>query len=289
MSERRRALAAWVAVCLIWGTTYLGIRVAIETMPPFLMAGLRWTLAGILFTMALRAGGIRLPPFTVWPAVALMALLLIALGNGAVVWAEQFVTSGMTAVLLASSPFWMTGIEMAIGGERLTGRTILGLVVGFAGILLLVWPELGRGAQSGRFLAGVIAIQVACATWALGSSWSKRHARTENLFAMTALQMLLGGVMMLIAGSAAGEWQHLHFSTRSAIAFFYLTTIGSIGGYAAYAYALKHLSVAFVSLYAYINPIIAVVLGVIILGEPFDARMMVAAAFVLAGVALVHV
>ena len=288
MSERRRALAAWVAVCLIWGTTYLGIRVSIETMPPFLMTGLRWTLAGVLFTLALRVRRVTLPPMSAWPAVAMMAFLIILIGNGGVVWAEQYVTSGLTAVLIASSPFWMTGIEMLIGGERLTARTVVGLSVGFAGILLLVWPELGGGAQGTRFVAGVIAIQIACAGWAAGSSWSRRHARADNVFSVTALQMLLGGVMTLALATAAGEWSKLHFSPRSTVAFLYLATIGSIGGYAAYAYALKHLPVAFVSLYAYINPIIAVVLGVAILGEPFDARMMAAAAFVLAGVALVH-
>jgi drug/metabolite transporter (DMT)-like permease len=278
------ALGAFLAVCLIWGTTYLGIRVSLETMPPFLMAGLRWVLAGVLLGIPLSMTGRRLPSARSWRAIAVMSLLLIVLG-----WAEQYVTSGLTAVIIASSPFWMVGIDALSGGERIAGRAVAGLAIGFAGIVLLVWPELqGSGSGGARFLQGVIALQIACAGWALGSSWSKRHSQVEDVFTSTTLQMLIGGLVLVVAGTVLGEWKHLHFSGRSASAFFYLVTVGSIGGFAAYAYALKHLPVALVSLYAYINPIIAVVLGVLLLGEPFSARMGVAAVIVLAGVAIVR-
>jgi drug/metabolite transporter (DMT)-like permease len=289
LSERQKAYGAWLAICVIWGTTYLGIRVSIETMPPFLMAGFRWVLAGTALTAILKARGTRFPALRAWPPIALMGFLLLVVGNGGVVWAEQYVSSGQAAVIVASGPFWMVGVEAISGGERITGRAVLGLSVGFAGIMLLVWPELGAGGPVGsEFGAGVIALQLACAGWAVGSSLSKRHSQEADVFSATALQMLLGGAMLLAIGTAGAEWPKLHFSTRSAIAFLYLTTIGSIGAFVAYVYALKHLPVAFVSLYAYINPVIAVVLGMLLLGEPFTSRMGVAAAIVLIGVAIVR-
>lgn len=289
LSTRQRALAAWVVVCLVWGTTYLGIRVSLETMPPFLMAGLRWTLAGLIFVALLLATGRRLPPRRDWLSIIPTALLLLVGGNGAVVWAEQFVPSGLTAVIIASSPFWMVASEALFGAERATGRTVFGLTVGFCGIVLLVWPELAAGGSSGRgFLWGVIALQVACFSWALGSSRSKRYMASGDPFALTAAQMLIAGVSFLVLGTAMGEWQNLHFSSRSTIALLYLVLFGSLLAYACYAYALKHLPVALVSLYAYINPVIAVVLGVLLLGEAFSARMGVGAAIVLMGVAIVQ-
>jgi drug/metabolite transporter (DMT)-like permease len=155
--------------------------------------------------------------------------------------------------------------------------------------VLLIWPELVHGGTGGRgFVLGMIALQVACLGWSIGSSYSKRHGRSQNIFSATAAQMLAGGVMMLALGTARGEWSSLAFSTRSAVAFGYLSTVGAIGGFVAYTYALRHLPVSRVSLYAYINPVIAVALGVAVLGEPFTSRMALAAALVFAGVAVVR-
>jgi drug/metabolite transporter (DMT)-like permease len=287
--ERRLAYLAWVLVCLIWGTTYLGIRVTLETMPPLLMSGIRWTVAGLLLAGYLALRGERPPERSTWGTAALLGFLLLGIGNGAVAWAEQWVPSGLTAVIVASSPFWMAGIEsLRTDGERFTIRLVVGLALGFAGIVLLVWPDLRlTGAQGGGFLAGFVALQLACLGWAIGSSYSRRHARETNVFSATAAQMIAGGLMMTIAGTAHGEWRLLHFTPRSTAAFVYLTTVGAIGGFASYTYALRHLPVSFVSLYAYINPIIAVALGVLLLGEPFNARMAGAAALVLLGVAVV--
>ncbi|MBA2301222.1 MAG: EamA family transporter, partial [Acidobacteria bacterium] len=158
-----------------------------------------------------------------------------------------------------------------------------------AGILVLVWPDLAldRGADR-RFLAGVIALRIACLGWALGSSYSKRQGRNDHILGTTALQMLSGGLMMFAAGTIRGEWQQLFFTSRTAASLLYLSTFGAIGGFVAYSYALRHLPVSFVSLYAYINPVIAVTLGVVLLGESFDLRMATAAALVLAGVAVVR-
>lgn len=288
--QRRLAYLSWLAVCLIWGTTYLGIRICLESIPPALMGGLRWTLAGTLLTIVVIARGETLPPPSRWGSIALLGFLLLGLGNGGVVFAEQWVPSGLAAVLVATSPFWMSGVEAALrDGERLTASTIMGLLIGFAGILVLVWPDLAldRGTDR-RFLAGVIALQIASLGWALGSSYSKRHGRNDHILGTTALQMLAGGLMMLAAGTLRGEWQQLFFTPRTLGSLLYLSTLGAIGGFVAYSYALRHLSVSFVSLYAYINPVIAVTLGVLLLGEPFDSRMATAAALVFAGVAVVR-
>jgi drug/metabolite transporter (DMT)-like permease len=288
--ERRLGYLSWVAVCVIWGTTYLGIRICLESIPPALMGGLRWTLAGSLLAAYLTIRGEALPPVSRWGGIALMSFLLLGLGNGGVVFAEQWVPSGLAAVLVATAPFWMSGVEAFLpDGERLNGATLLGLLIGFLGILVLVWPDvtMDRGADR-KFLAGVIALQIASFGWALGSSYSKRYARNDHILGTTALQMLGGGLMMMAAGTVRGEWQQLYFTQRTATSLIYLSTLGAIGGFVAYTYALRHLPVSFVSLYAYINPVIAVALGVTLLGEPFDSRMATAAALVFAGVAVVQ-
>ncbi|MSO81677.1 MAG: multidrug DMT transporter permease [Acidobacteria bacterium] len=278
-------------MCLIWGTTYLAIRVALETIPPALVGGIRFTLAGGVLILLLRSRGEALPPRGHWPGLALLGLLMIVLGNGGVVWAEQWVPSGIAAVTVASTPFWMIGVEAALPhGERLSARVILGLSIGFGGILLLLWPDLTAvGAQGRRFAVGVGALQVACLGWTLGSSYSRRHAREGNALAAAAIQMILGGVMMLAIATARGEWRQLAFTPRTLAAEGYLIAFGSLAGYPAYVYALKYLPVSTVSLYAYVNPVIAVLLGTRLLAEPFGPRVMVATATVLMGIAVVRV
>jgi len=289
-SERKTALFAWLAVCLIWGTTYLAIRVSVETIPPWVMSGVRWVTAGSAIAAFMTLRGERVFAAEQWHGATFLGFFMFVLGNGCVVLAEVFVPSGLAAVIVASAPFWMSGVEaLRRDGERITWRTVLGFVVGFSGVVLLIWPDLVRGGASGRsFVLGVIALQVACLGWAIGSSYSKRHARDANVFSSAALQMILGGVMMLVIATVLGEWRPLALSSRSAIAFGYLTTIGAIGGFVAYTYALRHLPLSLVSLYAYVNPIIAVTLGVLVLGEPFTVRMAIAAALVFGGVAIVR-
>jgi drug/metabolite transporter (DMT)-like permease len=288
--QRRLAYLAWVMVCLIWGTTYFGIRVSLETMPPLLMGGLRWTVAGGLLALYVAARGLELPPPSRWAGILLLGFLMLVLGNGGVVIAEQWVPSGLAAVLVACAPFWMAGVEAFLpDGERLRARAVIGLLIGFGGILALVWPDLKLdGGGTNHFLAGVVALQIAAFGWSLGSAYSRRHGRSDNVLGTTAYQMLGGGLMMMVMGTVRGEWADLFFTNRTAIAFAYLTTIGAIGGFVAYTYALRHLPVSFVSLYAYINPVIAVALGVAFLGEPFDRRMAGAAALVFVGVAVVR-
>jgi drug/metabolite transporter (DMT)-like permease len=289
----RRAYTAWVFVCFVWGTTYLAIRIALETIPPLLMGGVRYLTAGLLMIAVFAARGERLPRLNAWPALMVLGFLMIGLGNGGVVWAELTVPSGMTAVLVAMSPFWMVGIDaITPHGERLTLRRVIGLIIGFSGIVMLVWPELRLGEGGRPFLTGVVAAQIACFGWALGSTYSRRRghteARDENVLVTAAYEMLFGGCFLLIAGTIHGEFGSLTFNPRSGSALVYLIVFGAICGFAAYAYALKHLPVATVSLYAYVNPVIAVALGTLILKEPFNVRLGVAAAVVLVGMALVR-
>ena len=175
-------------------------------------------------------------------------------------------------------------------GEKLRPRLIAGLVLGFSGIVLLVWPELTLGSAGHRgFLLGVLAVQIAAFGWSLGSSYSRRHMRGDNILGTTAFQMLAGGLMMVAAGhGCAASGARCPSRRGRPLALTYLATIGAVGGFVAYTYALRHLPVSFVSLYAYINPIIAVALGVLLLHEPFTARMAIAAVLVFAGVAVVR-
>lgn len=288
--DRRLAMAAWVTVCVLWGTTYLAIRVALETVPVALLAGLRWTAAGVLLTALLPLFGERLPSWRTWPSIALTGFLMAVIGNGGVVWAQQYVPSGLAAVIVAMVPFWGVLVEALLPrGERATPRALTGLVLGFSGIVLLVWPELTLGGSEGRwFVYGVIALQIACLGWALGTSYTKRNPMRVSPLGGSAMQMLLSGVMLVAIGTTAGEWQALRFTPRTVAAMAYLVIFGSVIGYSAYVFALKHLPVSTVSLYAYVNPIIAVALGALLLAEPMNLRMLLASVLVFAGIAVVR-
>ena len=288
--EQKLAWAAWVTICLVWGTTYLAIRVALETIPVFLVAGLRWMAAGLALGAFSIVTGRPLPGPRMWGSLALLGFLMNVVGNGFVVWAEQFVASGLTAVVIASVPFWSVGIESSLkSGERLQWRALAGLAIGFAGIIVLVWPEITMGGREGRaVIGGVIALQLACLGWALGTSYTKRHPSSADPLAASTVQMIFSGVMLLAIATANDEWSRLTFSPRTLGAMIYLTVAGSIVAYTAYVYAVNHLPISTVSLYAYINPLIAVALGSLLLGEQFSFRIIIAAGLVLAGIAVVR-
>jgi drug/metabolite transporter (DMT)-like permease len=285
----RKAWIAWALVCLIWGTTYLAIKIALETIPPFLMGGLRYSIAGVILAAALVARGGRLPERGAWGRIALLGFFMLALGNGGVVWGEQYIPSGLTAVLIATTPFWMVSVDALVtGGRWLATRQWIGLLVGFAGIVLLVWPDITAGGQAGRaFALGIVSVQIACAGWAVGSSYTRRHVMAGDVMGAAALQMICGGAFMLLAGTATGEWPALSFNVRTTTMLVYLTLAGSVVAFAAYSYALRHMDVAIVSLYTYINPLIAVLLGALVLNEPLSLRMGLAALVIAAGVAIV--
>lgn len=288
-SPPRSAYVAWLAICLIWGTTYLAIRVALETVPPFLMGAVRWVIAGGILLIGLKIRGVRLPSPSHWPALTLLGILLIGFGNGGVVWAERTVPSGLTAVLVAVIPFWMVAVERVMGGhDHLSGRRLAGLVIGFLGIVLLVWPEMTTGGGGRPFLYGVVATQLACIGWAIGSGYSRRRHAGENVLAAAALQMVFGGLCMLVLSVAAGEWASAGLTIKTGSALVYLIVVGSVAGFPAYAYALKHLPIAIVSLYAYVNPVIAVLLGTLILGEALSPRLAASAGVVLIGMLMVR-
>jgi drug/metabolite transporter (DMT)-like permease len=291
IGSERRAYGAFLVICVVWSTTYLAIRVGLETVPPFAMGALRWTTAGAVLVTVLRARGEALPPARAWAELALYGTLLIAVANGGVMIAEQTVPSGLAAVLAAISPFWMVGIDASMpAGERLTPARVAGLALGFSGVALVAWPELAVGGRG--FGLGLLATQVACAGWATGSLLSRRRghqsAPAENVLMAAAVEMLFGGAIFAAAALATGQWRALHFTPRTLGAVAYLAVAGSIAGFSAYAYALKHLPVSTVSLYAYVNPVLAVVLGTLVLDEPFTPRIAAAAAVVLTGMAIVR-
>ena len=292
MSARTRQLAwiAFFAVCFFWGTTYLGIKVALETVPPFLLGGIRFTLAGTVLALVLRAMGRPWPDVKRAPVFLLVGFTMLGFGNGGVVWAEQFMASGLVAVLVASTPFWMVGIAAGAGGERLTRRTVAGLLIGFSGILLLVWPDLLKAlsATSGwKWIAGLIATQLACIGWAIGSTISKKRLHDIDPLVSSAFQMLAGGLVLLTVSALTGEFGQLSWTGRSFAAVVYLFFAGSLIGFVAYTYALAHLPISIVSLYPYVNPVVAVLLGTWLLHEPLSWRIAGAIAIILAGSAVV--
>ncbi len=253
------------------------------------MAGPRHFVAGIVLAVVLRMRGIRLPPRDSWGGHALLGLLMIGLGNGCLVWAQQFVPSGVAAVLVSVIPFWMIGVEAFMPeGESVRKRQVLGLLLGFGGIVLLTSSSMNGSAPTRQIVLGVIMTQLSCLGWAIGSAYAKRHKREENLFAATAVQIMFGGAILMVVATITGEWSDLAPTSRSLLAVLYLVVVGTFVGYVCYVYALKHLPVSIVSLYAYVNPVIAVILGSLLLKERFTPRMAVAIAIIFVAMLIVR-
>ena len=253
------------------------------------MAGPRHFVAGIILAVILRMRGVMLPPLSSWGGHALLGLLMIGLGNGCLVWAQQFVPSGVAAVLVSVIPFWMIGVEAFMpNGEPIRKRQVLGLLLGFGGIVLLTSSSLNDSAPTRQIVLGVIMTQMSCLGWAIGSAYSKRHKREENLFAATAVQITVGGAILMAVATITGEWTSMAPTTRSLAAVLYLVGVGTFVGYVCYVYALKHLPVSIVSLYAYVNPVIAVILGSLLLKERFTPRMAVAIAVIFVAMLIVR-
>ena len=287
--EKWGAYGAWAAVCFFWGTTYLAIRVGVETLTPMLFGGLRFLIAGgVLFLIMSRQQNVRLPIGREWLRLALVGLLLLGVGNGALVWAEQWVPSGIAALMVATSPFWVVAFErVRKDGERVGARVVLGLLVGFSGLALLVGPTLFDASLGVYFTVATVVIQLGCLSWTAGSVYVKHKPVGVAPLMGAAVQMLFAGAALTLVGTIVGEWSDIRFSVRSATAFVYLVVFGSIVAYSAYVYALQKLPLSLVSTYSYINPVIAVLLGWLVLAEPLNWRVGVATATILAGVALV--
>jgi drug/metabolite transporter (DMT)-like permease len=269
---------ALTALYLIWGSTYLAIRFALEGgLPPLLMAGGRFVLAGGLMYAVLRLRGMPAPTRAQWRNLAVMALLLLVFGNGMVCVAEQSVSSGMAAVAVASAPLWM-GLFSTLRGEQPSRIEWVGLAIGFVGVL---WLNVGSSLVASK--SGMIALLVATVAWSFGSIWS-RGRDLPSPFMGAAGQMLLGGVMMLVAGFAIGERVHDWPTLKGVLSVGYLVSFGSIVGFSAYIWLLHHVRPALAGSYAYVNPAIAVALGAWLANEQFSGSELVAMAVILLGV-----
>ncbi|MFQ6114659.1 MAG: EamA family transporter [bacterium] len=282
-----KAYTAWGAVCLFWGTTYLAIRIGVEVVPPALFAGVRFFIAGLIFLLFLKSRGYSSPSRRELSDMAVVGITLLTIGNGLVVWGEQWVPSGLAALLVATLPFWMAGFEAALpAGDKLNARKVLGIIIGFAGLVLLLGPDF-QGSWDKAYLKGILAIFFAPCSWAAGSLYSKyRPVRSHPMIA-AACQMIIAGTLLISIGAIFGEFQRFVFDIQGLAALGYLIVFGSIFGYGSYIYALSKLPASKVSMYAYINPVIAVILGWLVLDERFDWVVVTATAVVLFGVVLV--
>ena len=288
--DRALAYAAFAIVCTVWGTTYLAIRVAVETIPPMLLTAARFVTAGVLLFAVAWLRGDR-PPRDRRTLVnaAIVGVLLIGIGNLAVVWAEQWVPSGLAALFVATAPFWVTLIETVRGtAEKIDKRRLTGMLIGFVGVALLVTPRGAGGSLDIHFVLGALAIQAGCIAWQSGTVHAKHALASVPPLMSSALQMLFGGIFVLITGVATGELPRFHVTPRTFAALAYLTLFGSVLTYTAYVYALKALRTTTMSLYAYINPVVAVILGWLILHERLTWVSVVAMSVILGGVAMVQ-
>ena len=273
-----RVALALAAVFLIWGSTYLAIRFALEGgFPPFLLGGIRFLLAGGLVFAFLRLRGVAAPTRAQWGNAAVMGVLLLVLGNGMVNFAEKSVSSGMAAVAVASAPLWM-GVFAAMRGQRPSGIEWVGLAIGFVGV---VWLNAGSSLNASR--AGMLALLVATIAWSFGSIWS-RGRDLPSPFMASAAQMLCGGAAMLVLGLAIGERFDGLPSAHGLAAFAYLVVFGSIIGFSAYIWLLHHVRPALATSYAYVNPVVAVGLGVAFAGERIGSAEWLAMAVIVLAV-----
>jgi len=287
-------IAAFAAVYVIWGSTYLAIKYAIETIPTFLMAGVRFTIAGaILYGIARLSPGYEKPKFVHWRTSLIVGTLLLAIGNGGVVLAEHYISSSLAALLVATVPFWIVLLGwIFMGTGRPNIKVALGLLVGFIGVWLLISGQGAGGAtasgSSQLFGAGMII--VATLGWAIGSLYSTRAPSAKSAVLAAGMQMLTGGAVLLIIGTLAGEWSALDLagvSLNSWLALGYLIIFGAIVAYTAYSWLLKNASPTAVTTYAYVNPAVAVFLGWAIAGESMTAQMLGGAVVIVGSVALI--
>jgi drug/metabolite transporter (DMT)-like permease len=282
-------VAALAAVYVVWGSTYLGIALAIETLPPLLMAGARFVVAGaVLYAVARRLdrSGAPRPDRRQWAMALVTGTLLLAIGNGGVSWAEQTVPTGVAALVIATIPLWVVVLDRLFFGARLTWRAVLGIAVGFAGVAVLVNPSAPGGVDP----TGGLVLVLAAMGWALGTLLSRGQTLTAPPLVAAGMQMLAGGVLLLIAGVASGELADLHLadvSGRSIFGLVYLILFGSLLAFSAYVWVLRNARTSLVATYAYVNPVVAVALGWLVLDEGVGPRMLAAGAIIVGSVALI--
>jgi drug/metabolite transporter (DMT)-like permease len=290
--SRTALVLAFAAIYLIWGSTYLGIRVAVETFPPFLMAGMRFAVAGLLLFGFLLAKGTPWPKAAQWKDQVIIGTFLLLGGNAVVSWSEQRTPSGITSLILGASPVVMVALDwVRPRGSKPTVAVVIGVTVGVAGIALLLGPD-AIPANAKPPAIYLIAIFASSVSWWVGSLYSKHVSSATPLLMASAMQMLSGCVSMLLTGLALGETKNFHLadvSRQSWVAFAYLVVMGSIVAFPVYVWLLGHSTPAKVSTYAYVNPVVAVFLGWIILGEPMNARILLASAIIIGAVAIITI
>jgi drug/metabolite transporter (DMT)-like permease len=282
-----RAYFAWITICIVWGTTYLAIRIGVSELPPMLFAGLRWITAGVMMTILLNLRGYTFPKFQELKHLAIVGISLIGIANGLVVVAEQWLPSGLTALILSTLPFWVVGLESLLPkGPKLNWFIIIGLLLGTAGVILIFAEDLNISLEFNIFL-GAACLLGAVISWALGSIyWKYKHLTVRPLMG-AAIQMLIAGILQTLLGFILGEQNSFQLTQNGFLALGYLIIFGSILGYASYIYSVSNLPLSLVSTYAYINPVIALVLGWYFLDEPLTHTVFIAAGLILIGVSLV--
>ncbi|MBI4749305.1 MAG: EamA family transporter [Acidobacteria bacterium] len=282
-------VAAFAAVYIIWGSTFLAILFGLETIPPFLMAGTRFLVAGGLLFGWAQLNGAGWPTLAQWRSAAVLGAAMLLIGNGAVVWSEQRIPTGITALLITTEPLWIVLLEWVMEKQRPTALTWGGLVLGTVGTIVLIGPGVFQG-MSDVDLLGAAAVTIGALSWAAGSLYSARAEMPASPTLSTGIQMLAGGVFLSIFSLMMGEWTHFEVakvSLKSVLALGYLAVFGSIIAYTAYVWLTRVAPPSRVATYAYVNPIIAVLLGWAVLNEHISFRTMCAAAMMITAVVLI--
>lgn len=281
------ALFALFSIYIVWGTTYLAIRIGVKDLPPVLFTGFRWLAAGPILFFILLLKKYSLPKKSDFKHLAIIGLLLLGGGNGFVVFAEQWVPSGLTALLITTVPFWVVGLESFYPVRKKVDRKIiLGLILGLIGVLLIFGGDLTKIFDP-SYLIGVVGLMLAVFLWSLGTLYSKHKKVSVHPLMGAAIQMIIAGIVITLFGLIIGEGNAFHFSHESFLAYLYLVVFGSLVGYGSYIYAISHLPLSLVSTYAYVNPIIALFLGWLVLDEPINIWIVVASVVILVGVTLI--
>ncbi len=291
---KTRIWTAMLAVYIVWGSTYLAIRFAVESMPPLLMAATRFLVAGVILYTWARLRGAPAPQVKHWRPTAVIGLFLLLGGNGLVVMAELRVPSGITALIIGATPLWLVLVDaLRPGGHRPAWRTLVGVFIGLVGIMLLINPASLRGMGQGVDLAGAGMLLVAALLWATGSIYGREHQAQlpQPPMLATSMEMLVGGVALLVMGTLSGEWAQLDLAAitpRSMLGLGYLILFGSLVGFASYTWLLGVAPTPLVATYAYVNPLVAVVLGSLLAQELLTPRILVAAVIIISAVVLIN-